>query len=99
MSQLQSESPKCIYCGAVIESTIGQEPQSEAYCANCISKWKMICPVCGSVAKFHQGEGEKSSSYFGFHCPKCKGTWYDTDVLEFKPDGSTFFIRYRDNSN
>ena len=88
---------KCILCGSVIEGN-NKEIRSEAYCAKCISKFEMICPVCGSVAAFHQNEGDRSSSYFGYHCPKCKGTWYDRDVLEFNPDGSMFFIRYRDNS-
>jgi hypothetical protein len=84
-------------CGSVIECN-NKEIQSEVYCAKCISGFEMICPVCGSVATFRQNEGDKASSYFGYHCPKCKGTWYNTDVLELKPDGSMFFIRYRDNS-
>jgi hypothetical protein len=97
--QNMSDVPlKCIFCGAVIVSDPDQEVQSEAYCAKCIARFEMICPVCGSVATFHQSGADKSSSYFGFHCPKCKGTWFDRDVLEFNPDGSMVFIRYRDNS-
>jgi hypothetical protein len=89
---------KCVWCGSLIEVVPNQDIQSEAYCAACIAKFKMICPVCGSEATFHQDREEKSGSYFGYYCSKCKGTWYNTDVLEFRPDGSMFFIRYRDNS-
>jgi len=89
---------KCAWCGSVIESTHEQQIQSEAYCIHCIARFQMRCPVCGSVASFHQEGEDKSSSYFGYHCPQCKGSWFDTDVLEFKPDGSMYFIRYRDNS-
>ena len=90
---------KCVWCGSEIEINANQEIQSEAYCASCITKFRMICPVCSSVAMFHQDGEDKSSSYFGYYCPQCKGIWYNTDVLEFRPDGSIFFIRYHDNSS
>lgn len=97
MSNLNNISPKCVRCGSIIKSNLSQEGGSDYYCANCIDKLNMQCPKCGSVAKFLQDE--QSSPYFGYYCSKCKGTWFDLDgLLEFRPDGSKFFIRYRDKS-
>lgn len=95
---MNSRVKKCNWCGSVIELDPDQTNQSEAYCINCIDKFKMTCPACRSVATFHQEDEDRSSSYFDYYCTTCKGTWYNTDVLEFKPDGSMFFIRYRDNA-
>ena len=86
----------CVLCNLAFENRSDQEVQSDWYCPECIAKLNMTCPVCGSIAGFSQDE--KSSRYFGYHCSKCKGTWFDLDILEFRPDGSMFFIRYDANS-
>lgn len=96
LSESNDTTGKCVLCDSGIKSDPNQEIQSDYYCPNCITKLTIKCPVCGSVASFSQDE--RSSRYFGYHCSKCKGTWFDTDVLEFRPDGSMFFMRYKDNS-
>ncbi len=86
---------QCRLCEKIEPESDQATPSEYYYCADCIAKHTMICPTCKNVAKFKREE--RDGPYFGYYCSHCKGMWFDLDILEFRPDGSMFFFRYRNN--